>query len=298
MQMLAAEAALSGFRQQRPLTLVLGAGGTRGFAHLAVMQVLVDAGVCITALKGISAGALFGAIYAVTGRRESLDTGMETNAREVWGLFRDRLRLAPSNRLGDRLARHYGEARLEELPLPMTVIAADLESGEEVQLREGSLRSAVEASIAIPLIARPVEIGGRQLIDGAYARTPPAQLTPEPEGVTVFVSLGEFSICPPRLHGAVSRLARRLQRHGGRRARLGATILAIAHGGYELPPVDLVIAPRLEGINPNSPFAAGPSFERGRRAAQQALPALLRLLGERPAAQEASNGTPVSTDLR
>ena len=156
------------------LVLALGSGGTRGFAHLGVIKVLLKEGLPIGGVCGASAGALFGALFAMDGTLESALEGMSTNPLEILNFYRDRLRLAGSSSLGSRLAARFGETRMESLTVPMSILAVDLESGEEVLLREGSLLAAVEASIAIPVFARPVDLSGRLLIDGGYGQAGPA----------------------------------------------------------------------------------------------------------------------------
>lgn len=270
------------------LALALGPGGTRGFAHLGVITALLEAGLPIDAISGASAGALFGALFAMDATLEGVQRAMTVCPREVWRLFRDRLRLAPSNPIGARLVDHFGDTRLESLPLPLSVLAVDFYSGEEVLLCEGDVRAAVEASIAIPLIARPVAHNGRYLIDGGFGRHGPAVAARAMGAeVVVFVGLGDVSLCPPRLRGLAHRVAAGLHRPGFsgppdgrailRRWLLSTTAAVLGPAG-----ADLVIAPPLDDINPNSPFAAQASFERGERCARATVPALRRLLESVP----------------
>ncbi|MGI8554328.1 MAG: patatin-like phospholipase family protein [Dehalococcoidia bacterium] len=271
-------------RARPRLALALGPGGTRGFAHLGVMKTLLAAGVPIDAVSGASAGALFGALFAMEGSTDAVMHAMQSCPREVWSFFRDRLRVAPSNPLGARLVDHFGAARIESLAVPLTILAVDLHSGEEVILREGSLRAAVEASIAIPLLAPPVEIDGRYLIDGGFGlHGPSASARAMGAEIVVFIGLGDVSLCPPRLRGPVKQVAGRLHRPGtggppDRRAILRRWLLTSAAQVVGPGDADLVIAPPLRDINPNSPFAAERAFRRGEQAARAALPALRRLV--------------------
>lgn len=271
-------------RRQPRLALALGPGGTRGFAHLGAIKVLLEADLHIDALCGASAGAVFGALYAMEGTREAAIRGLSVSPRELWWFFRDRLRLAPSNPLDARLREHFRDVRLEALAVPLAILAVDLHSGEEVVLREGRLSDAVEASIAIPLLARPVHLNGRYLIDGGYGRSGPAKTAREMGGeVVVGISLGEVNFCPPRLRGIAHQIARGLHRPTeagppGQRAVLRRVILAMAQGCYVPSDADLVIVPRVDDINPHSPFAAAAAFHPGEVAAHRALPVLRRLL--------------------
>jgi NTE family protein len=264
--------------------LALGSGGTRGFAHLGVIKVLLEAGVSIEGLCGASAGALFGALFALDGRLESALEGMSTNPFEILDFYRDRLRLAGSSSLGSRLAARFGETRIESLKIPMSILAVDLDSGEEVLLREGSLLAAVEASIAIPVLARPVGFSGRYLIDGGYGNAGPAAGARAMDAnVVVEVDLGVRRRLPPRLSrlagSAISRIrAGRARFARARRAALGWATLLRGELIDAPAPADLVIAPNLDALVPHSPFAAVHAFDRGQQAALAALPQIRSLL--------------------
>lgn len=272
------------YRPKRRLALALGPGGTRGFAHLGVIKALLDAGLKIDSVTGASTGALFGALYAMDGTLAGVARGMNVKPSEIFGLFRDRLRLAPSNPLGARLAEHFAEARLESLPVPLSVVTVDLESGDEVLLREGPVRDAVAASIAIPVLARPVPINGRYLIDGGYGhRSPSAFARGSSDDVVLMVALGELGLFPPTMRGLVGRLAdhlRRLPSNGTPdwRAVAYRVLVANARGFYNPHDADLVLVPNVGDINPHLPLAAAATFKSGERAARAALPAIRRLL--------------------
>lgn len=273
-----------GDQAQRRLALALGPGGTFGFAHLGVISALLGAGLRIDALAGASTGALFGALYAMEGSTEAIARALNVSPHEILGLFRDRLCLSASNMLGARLKAHFAAARLESLPVPLSVLATDLFTGEEVILREGPVKDAIEASIAIPLIARPVALNGRYLIDGGYGPRGPWTAARETGcDVVVYVSLGKVMTCPPRMRDLARRIARRLYRPArcvppDQREVFRQTLLMLSKARSLAPDADLVIAPSLSDLNRNSPFVASDAFQRGEHAARRALPALRRLL--------------------
>lgn len=264
---------------QRQVILALGSGGVRGFAHVGVLRTLLAAGLRVDAVCGASAGALFGALYAMGGSLEALAEVMNVSPREIWSLYRDRLRLAPSNPLGARLVQHFADTRLESLPVPLSVLAVDLASGEEVVLREGNLRRAVQASIAIPLLAKPVLVGGRQLIDGGYGRRGPAAAARAMGGdIVVYVDLGVRPFLPAPVGKFVRRAIRRLKRPPAWGVSLSRSVQALMTGVEAPPDADVVIAPSLRGLDPNSPFAMDVAYSRGEAAARQALPKIAELL--------------------
>jgi NTE family protein len=268
---------------QRRLVLALGSGGTRGFAHLGVIKALLEAGLHIDGICGVSAGALFGALFAMEGTLEAALSGMATTPVEILGLYCDRLRLDSSNALGRRLRAHFGDRRIESLPVPMGILALDIESGDEVLLREGSLLAAVEASIAIPVLAKPVDVDGHRLIDGGFGAVSPAQAARSMDAdLVVEVDLGVRRPRPLGLDRLAGHAARKL-RSGRERfssahhAALSLATLLLGDIQRRPPEPDLLIAPDLDGLTPHSPFTAMRAFRRGEEAARAALPALLQL---------------------
>lgn len=156
--------------QGLPISLVLGSGAARGLAHIGVIRVLEAAGYEIRAIAGSSMGALIGGIYAA-GRLADYESWVR-ELREI-----DVLRLLDISFTGqagvlrgdlviDTLRKLLGEHRIEDLPMPFTAVATDIEARREVWLDRGSLFDAIRASIAIPGVFTPKRIGERLLVDG------------------------------------------------------------------------------------------------------------------------------------
>jgi len=176
------------------VSLVLGSGGARGLAHIGVIQWLTENGYDIRSISGSSMGALVGGIYA-TGKLE---------VYAEWVLALERIQvlrlLDPSfgrNGLfkGERiigvLRELIGDCSIEALPMSFTAVATDLESGEEVWLKEGKLFDAIRASIATPLVFTPFRHGARTLLDGALVNPLPiAPTLNDQNDLTIAVNLG------------------------------------------------------------------------------------------------------------
>lgn len=175
------------------VSLVLGSGGARGLAHIGVIQWLTDNGYDIRSIAGSSMGALVGGIYATS--------KLETYAKWVLALERiqvlrlldptfGRDGLFKGERIMGVLRELIGDCAIEELPISFTAVATDLESGEEVWLREGGLFDAIRASIATPLVFTPFKHGTRTLLDGALVNPLPIAptLTDDTE-LTIAVNL-------------------------------------------------------------------------------------------------------------
>ena len=167
------------------VSLVLGSGGARGLAHIGVIQWLTEHGYDIRSISGSSMGALVGGIYATR--------KLEVYAEWVLALERMHvLRLldptigSPGLFKGERiisvLRQLVGDCNIEDLPISFTAVATDLESGEEIWLREGNLFDAIRASMATPLVFTPSRLGGRLLVDGAVVN--PVPIAPTLEDAT------------------------------------------------------------------------------------------------------------------
>ena len=160
--------------------LALGGGGVRGFFHLGLLSELQKAGVEIEALAGTSAGALAAAAYAfglplevepileATKDPELLRLSHAGRLQSGILLLRGLRKpaLASNHRYREGLRRLFQEARLEDAPLPVVLLAADLLTGEPVYLRRGPVVDAVLASSSIPGVFPPLEHGDRLLVDG------------------------------------------------------------------------------------------------------------------------------------
>ena len=151
------------------LGLALGGGGALGWAHIGVIRALEDAGIEIDCVAGTSIGSIVGAAY-LAGKIDDL----EKIARDIdWKRL---LRLADVQLSGKGLLggkvimkefeRVIGALDIEDLLHPFAAVAADLVSGDEVQLTSGSLTSAVRASFSIPGVFTPFVYQGRVLVDG------------------------------------------------------------------------------------------------------------------------------------
>ncbi|GAA6755196.1 patatin-like phospholipase family protein [Thermus thalpophilus] len=170
------------------MALALGGGGVRGYAHLGVLWVLEEAGIPIRGLAGSSAGALAACAWAF-GHKDPWKVHQAVFDEEVANLRRAgnlrllarlfsalrRQALADTAKVAEGLKRLFGEARLEDSPIPLAIQAADLLTGEAVVLRQGPAWKAVLASAAIPGLFPPVAWEGRLLVDGDVAEKVPVR---------------------------------------------------------------------------------------------------------------------------
>jgi NTE family protein len=198
------------------VSLALGGGGARGLAHIGVIRWLTENGYIIRSIAGSSMGALIGGIYAVGKLEVYADWVLALERGHVLRLLDlafDRAGLFKGERIMGVLRELIGDRDIEDLPVAFTAVATDLESGEEVWLRKGSLFDAIRGSIATPLIFTPFVHGARTLIDGALVNPVPiAALSSDPADLTVAVSLAGAAQPPPPPSAAIAG-GNRLRRH-------------------------------------------------------------------------------------
>lgn len=177
----------------RRVALALGAGGARGYAHIGVLDELESRGYEVVAVAGTSMGALVGGVTAV-GRLEDFSTWARSlTQRDVVRLIDPTWASAgvmAANRLLAEVDRLVEGALIEDLAIPFTAVATDLNAQREVWFQRGSLASAIRASIAIPGFITPVRMNGRLLADGGLVNPVPIEPTAAADAdLTVAISL-------------------------------------------------------------------------------------------------------------
>jgi NTE family protein len=249
--------------------LALGGGAARGFAHVGVIQVLEEAGIKPTLVTGTSAGSLVAAIYA-SGKNgaqlQKIAETMEEAAITDWTLpifNRGLLR-------GDALARYVNtqvNSRLiEELPLPLGIVATDLNSGRDMVFQRGDTGTAVRASSAVPAIFTPVKIAGREYVDGGLVSPVPVRAARK-MGADLVIAV-DISSAPEGNHAGGS-LEILLQTF----AIMGKSI-----NTFELNDADIVVRPSLIGVSSADFGAKKRSIEAGRQAMLLMLPKLREVI--------------------
>jgi NTE family protein len=158
------------------VSLVLGSGGARGLAHIGVIQWLLENGYAVRAISGSSMGALVGGIFAAGKLDVYADWVLTLERLHVLRLLDPaigRPGIFKGERIISVLRELIGHFDIEQLPISYTAVATDLESGDEIWLRQGDLFDAIRASMATPLMFTPFRHGDRWLIDGAVVNPVP-----------------------------------------------------------------------------------------------------------------------------
>ena len=143
------------------LGLALSGGGAKGFAHIGVFRMMEECALRPDIIVGTSAGALMGALFAdgySAAEIQELFTGREFS--EFAQLQIPKAGLFDSKRFRYFLRRHLRTKNIEDLQIPLVVVATDLDNGESHEFRSGPIVEAVTASCSIPIIFSPVVING------------------------------------------------------------------------------------------------------------------------------------------
>lgn len=180
------------------VALALGSGGARGYAHIGVLEVLRERDLEVVSIAGTSMGALVGGVAAAGVLDEYTEWARSLTQREVWRLLDPTISAPGAFRAAKILAKVselLGGAQIEELAVPFTAVATDLNARREVWFQRGPVDLAIRASIAIPSVITPVMINGRLLVDGGLMN--PVPIEPTAAAVadfTLAVSLSGFPV--------------------------------------------------------------------------------------------------------
>jgi NTE family protein len=250
------------------ISLALGGGFARGFAHLGVLQVLEQNQIPIAAIAGTSVGSILGAAYASGAPLARIIATCRTlRFRDIARWRVSRLGLASNHRLGDLVERVFESRRFEDLRIPMAVVATDLGTGEPVIFTQGNLVDPIRASCAFPGLFEPVEIGTRWLADGGLVAPVPTHAARQlGAGCVLAISVGIPDVhrgAPSNIFQVVSRAVSAAQKH--------QLEVWERHA-------DLVLRPDVQSLAWDDFDRADEAIEAGATAARNAIPRIKKLL--------------------
>jgi len=154
--------------------LALSGGGAKGFAHLGVFKLLEECSLKPDIISGTSAGAMAGAFFAdgfTSEEIKELFKGREFS--EFAQIQLPKAGLFDNKRLKNFLRKNLRTKNIEDLGIPMVIIATDLDRGISHEFRSGPIVEAVTASCSVPIIFSPVEMHGTHYVDGGLYRNFP-----------------------------------------------------------------------------------------------------------------------------
>ncbi len=284
------------------ITVALGGGGVKGFAHIGALRVLEKEGYRIRGVSGTSAGGLVGALYASGYTPDE----MESRLRNIdQGNLFSRLHGDGPSLLGFAgataiLSELLGERTFDDLRLPLAITATDLTTGMPLTIRSGRLLDAVLATSAIPGVFPPHSMDGHLLVDGGitnpipvadaralYPQAPvvavvlsPAMGWQQEEGVDTRESIPVLMTNLPLVYRLAGRL-RLTQAFNLFVNSMDLTALMLLDKQLQLEQPEVIIRPDLGLIGIVDTVNIPALIKCGEEAAIEALPGLRRLTGWR-----------------
>lgn len=255
--------------KQAKIALVLGAGSSKGFAHIGVLKVLEMNHIPIHMIVGTSVGSAVGSLYAYGYDAFQLQRiSFAIEKRDI----ADYIIPFPTNgfikgeKLEEFINKTVNNTPMEGLKIPFYAVATDIQDGHEVVFDKGNTGQAVRASCSIPGIFRPVQIGNRMCVDGGVV---------SPIAVDAARKLGADIVIAVDISGEVDRtkpestIATIFQSFNIMYAKLGQIQLARA---------DVVIKPEVGYISSSDFSKRNEAILEGEKAAMEALPQITEIV--------------------
>ncbi len=166
--------------KQKTVSLILGSGGARGYAHIGVIEKLIDLGYQIDSISGSSMGALIGGLYACGKMKKYKQWVTSLSKFDVFKLLD--ITFSSSGFIkGEKIFKNIdkllGKRNIESLPIKFTAIATDLTSKKEIWFQKGDLATARRASVSRPTILTPKKRNGHYYVDGGVINPLPVAPT-------------------------------------------------------------------------------------------------------------------------
>lgn len=260
--------------ERKTIGLALSGGAARGFAHLGVLKALTEHHIPVDFVSGTSAGSIAGAAFA---SGLSIDEIAELGKQMSWfrmtGFSYSVKGLLSNQAMGEFLRRHFRADKFEDLAIPFAAVTCDLETGEEVVLKEqGDLIAAVRASCALPGVFTPIEIDGRTLIDGGVISNVPTKAVKKLGAeiviaVDVMASGATYWGSPSTLIGVFFQSAMMLLRAASKAHHYRA---------------DVVIIPKIAHLRPDEIGRMDEFIKAGEEAALEKIDEIKKLLAGEP----------------
>lgn len=166
-------------KKTKNVALVLSGGGSRGMAHIGVIEEILKRGHQITSIAGTSIGSVVGGVYAA-GKLEEYKSWMTGLGKmDIFRLMDFAITKSgfiKGEKIFSELEKMIGSVNIEDLDIPFATVAVAINLHKEVVFTSGPLRKAIRASVAVPTILTPVRYKGMELVDGGVLNPLPLNL--------------------------------------------------------------------------------------------------------------------------
>ena len=256
-------------RNALKVALVLGAGAAKGFAHVGVLKVLEANHVPVHMVVGTSVGSFVGSLYAYGYPAYDLQKiAMGLEKGEIADLTVPDNGFVKGEKLEAYVNRMLRGTTMENLRIPFYAVATDIGSGQEMVFGKGNTGLAVRASCSIPGVFRPVRIGDRTYVDGGVVN---------PVAVDAARRLGANVVIAVDISGEVSGVIPETTLDT---IFQSVSVMYAKIAANQLSRADVVIHPKVGYIASGDFTKRHEAILEGEKAAQDALPKILQLLGE------------------
>lgn len=244
--------------------LVLGAGAARGFAHVGVIKALEAQGIRPDIVVGSSAGSVIAALLAsgATGNElNRLALNLDEATIADWGLpFAGRFGgLIKGDALQNMVNREVQNKSIEQMRIPLGIVATELQSGKGVLFRTGNTGLAVRASCSVPGVFQPAVISSKEYVDGGLVAPVPVSYARQ-MGATLVIAV---NISSEPVHQDASGTLGVLQQT--------ISIMQRSINQYELKSADIVIQPHLKQMSSGDFKSRNAAILAGEVAAQEQM---------------------------
>ncbi len=248
--------------------LALSGGSALGISHIGAIKALSEHKIPIDCVSGTSAGAIaaVGLAFGIP-TKKMIELSRNLNWSSISKFGYSRLGLNSNEPVCDIIREMIGRARIEDAQIPLAIIATNIDTGEKVILKKGSVAEAIMASTCLPGLFIPVKIKGKKLVDGGLVENLPlSPLKKMGAEVRIGVDLGHWRTY--------------------KKTRSVIDVVTNSYGILIKPQcfmtehkAEILIEPHLEKFSPSDFDKVNELMEAGYRAAKLAMPEIRKQLG-------------------
>lgn len=251
------------------IAVVLGAGASRGFAHIGVLKILESNKVPIHMIVGTSAGSFVGSLYAYGFNAFQLQKmALSIEKGDIIDLTIPDNGFVKGEKLEEYINSTLRNTPIEKLRIPFYAIATGVPNGQEVVFGQGNTGTAVRASCSIPGVFRPAKVGDRMYVDGGVV-SPVAVDAARRYGADIIIAVdisADFDTKQPE--GTIDTILQSIN------------IMYSKLATIQTSKADVVIKPKVGHIGSADFEKRHEAILEGEKAALEALPAIQNIIAK------------------
>ena len=171
---------------QKKISLVLSSGGARGFSHIGVIETLLEKGYEIEQITGSSMGSVIASMYASGNLEKFKEWALTLDKFKVFSLMDFTVAgygVMKGDKAFSKLKSFIKDENIENLNIPIKIIASDVIKIKEKVFKKGSMYEAMRASCSIPGLVQPYRYKKTELIDGGVLNPLPIDHLDSPNAI-------------------------------------------------------------------------------------------------------------------